>query len=100
MKSKRISKPRERVKVMGKIIDRKWWLISVHGYGSFAYYGNAPEAELMRAHKAAWEGGVGTMETIHPDHPQAIDELKRLEKQHESGVVLDTNELSAIGLAP
>lgn len=38
---------------------KRWWIISVGGYGSFAYRGTEKQAEAMRAHKANWEGGVG-----------------------------------------
>ena len=36
-----------------------WGIISVGGYGSFAYRGTEAQAENMRAHKANWEQGCG-----------------------------------------
>lgn len=45
---------------LDRLVSRHWWVIDVAGYGPFAFYGTENEAEEMRAHKAAWEGGAGT----------------------------------------
>ena len=45
---------------------RHWWIIAVSGYGEFAFFGTAQVAEQMRAHKANWEGGVGTKRLALP----------------------------------
>ena len=45
-------------------VSRHWWLIVVEGYGKFAFYGTADEADEMRAHKAAWERSVATMRRV------------------------------------
>lgn len=52
---------------------RHWWIIAVSGYGEFAFFGTAQVAEQMRAHKANWEGGVGTKRLALP-----TDEDRRL----------------------
>ena len=56
----------------------KWWLITVGGYGSFAFYGTETEAEEMRQHKARWEGGVGRKIPIPATHPEAKKEQERI----------------------
>lgn len=35
-----------------------WWIISVHGYGEFNFFGTEQQAEEMRKHKANWEHAV------------------------------------------
>ena len=50
---------------------RKWWLISISGYGDFGFYGTETEAEEMRAHKANWEGGIDQKKVIPATHPEA-----------------------------
>ena len=37
---------------------KHWWIISVHGYGEFNFFGTEHEAEDMRRHKANWERAV------------------------------------------
>jgi hypothetical protein len=41
------------------LFGKQTWVISVGGYGSFFFEGNAVKAEEMRKHKAAWEMGCG-----------------------------------------
>lgn len=38
---------------------KHWWIISVHGYGEFNFFGTEQQAEEMRRHKANWEHAVG-----------------------------------------
>lgn len=40
------------------LVKRHWWIISVHGYGEFNFFGTEAEAETMRRHKANWEQAV------------------------------------------
>lgn len=47
-------------------MKKQWWIISVSGYGTFAFKGTEAEAEEMRAHKANWEGGVGRKRLADP----------------------------------
>jgi hypothetical protein len=43
---------------------RRWWEIDVGGYGSFAFWGSAPETEFMRDHKARWENATASSKPI------------------------------------
>ena len=56
-----------------------FWIITVHNYGSFAYYGTEYYAEQMRAHKANWEGAVVKKRISNPD---SVDDCKLIEKYH------------------
>ena len=38
---------------------QEWWIISIAGYGEFELFGTEFEAEEMRRHKSAYEGGIG-----------------------------------------
>lgn len=35
-----------------------WWVINLPAYGAFLFNGTESEAEVVRAHKANWEGEI------------------------------------------
>jgi len=39
-------------------MEKTIWVIRVAGYGTFECEGTESEAEVMRQHKARWEGGA------------------------------------------
>ncbi len=59
-------------------IQPQWWIVTVAGYGSFAIFDTVENAEVMRRHKSAWEGGVGKKRKA--DFRRTED--KRLVAQH------------------
>ena len=75
---------------------RKWWLISVSGYGEFAYFGTENEAEEMRSHKSSWEGGIAHKKQISQDHPMVTNERDFMKWQNKNGYPLEERELEAI----
>lgn len=77
---------------------RKWWRISVSGYGEYAFYGTQSEAEQERSHKAFWEGGVGAKETIPATHSLAKEAISLTKFEHRNGYGLGERELSSIGV--
>ena len=79
---------------------RKWWLISISGYGDFGYYGTVKEAEEMRAHKAIWEHGIGRKKSIPATHPEAKEAQEFTRQQHKNGIIMDRRELESIGIIP
>ena len=60
-------------------MKKLWWIITVGGYGSFAFKGTEKEAEEMRAHKAEWEGGSGRKRKADPKNSKDA-ELVAVEK--------------------
>lgn len=78
-------------------MKRKWWLISIGGYGDFGFYGTEAEAEEMRAHKAAWERDVGRKKAIPATHPKAKEAAEHTKWERERGYGLDERALSSIG---
>lgn len=60
--------------------DKRWWLISVSGYGSWAFWGTKVEAQDRARDKAEWEGGRGL---VHKDVPQS--EIDWAIKYHYGG---------------
>jgi len=79
-------------------MKRRWWLISIGGYGDFGYYGTEAEAEKMRAHKAVWEAGVGRKTAISATHPSAKKAMERVKWERKQGYGLDERELASIGV--
>lgn len=79
-------------------MKRYWWLISIAGYGDFAFYGTEREAENMRRHKAYWEGGTGRKEQIAATHREARAERKSIKIRKGLGCCLDEREYEAIGI--
>ena len=80
-----------------KPTKRKWWLISISGYGSLGFYGTAAEAEEMRVHKSNWERGVGRKFVITATHTKAKEAQERAKLQLRNGCTLDERELESIG---
>lgn len=52
--------------------EKRFWIITVAGWGSRALYGTEAEAEEWRAHKAQWEGGVGRKRPADLDDPEHL----------------------------
>jgi hypothetical protein len=58
-----------------KMKETRFWRISVGGgYGSFIFEGSEEQAELMRRHKAVWEGAVARK------RPATDEEIKTAKK--------------------
>jgi hypothetical protein len=74
------------------LLGRKWWKISVTGYGAFGFYGTHGEAEEMRRHKANWEGGCGRKEEIPKTDKLAVDAAEWTREQIERGTVPSERE--------
>lgn len=76
---------------------RKWWLISVSGYGKFGFFGTEAEAEEMRAHKAIWERGASRKTAIPAIHHAAKEAIQLTKWELERGYELGERELASIG---
>lgn len=65
--------------------DDQLWGISIGGYGSFPFRGNADDCEVLRKGKARWEGSGGIMWRIDDlvtriDEPMTQDLLTDLKR--------------------
>ena len=80
---------------------RRWWIIHVSDYGSFATYGLEAEVEETRAAKAEWEGGKGQKRVAafgdEDDARLVAEQLDQWRRDHEAGVELGESEREAIG---
>jgi hypothetical protein len=68
-----------------RTVSRQWWVITVAGYGDFAFYGTEDESEEMRRHKARWEGGVGRKRLAADDDPLVQRQTERVKREVELG---------------
>lgn len=74
---------------------RKWWHITITGYGSFEYFGSEFEAKEARDAKAAWEGGNGR---LRASNLAEIDEArKQLQWEIDAGYPKDEREMAGLG---
>lgn len=65
--------------------QRCWWVIRVTGYGRFGFYGTDSEAEEMRTHKAAWEGGIGSKRRADESDPAVLEQIRRVRMEIARG---------------
>lgn len=61
---------------LNRPVSREWWIIAISGYGKFGFYGSEGEAEEMRAHKAEWEGSVGTKERATIESSEVQEQIR------------------------
>lgn len=78
------------------VLLRQWFLISVVGYGDFAYWGTEEEAEERRHNKAIWEGERATKHVISPSHPEVKVAIEEIQADIANNIAVEDRELEAI----
>jgi hypothetical protein len=58
---------------------RLFWIINIHNYGKFAYYGTEKEAEYKRKCKSNWEQSIGIKRLANTDKKE---DLELIESYH------------------
>jgi|GEM_PF-6307163 len=76
--------------------ERKWWLISIGGYGEFGFFGTEIEAEEIRVNKANWEGGIGLKRLISKNDPYAKKEREHTRWEKKNDYLMNERQLESI----
>lgn len=73
--------------------ERIWWIISIGGYGKYAFYGTKEAADTNRIAKSEWEGEGGRKSKANPNKPGDVtlvnQEIEKFTRSAQNGTIGD-----------